>query len=314
MRAERLLQLMFVLHARGRANARELADRLGVSTRTVQRDLTALALAGVPVYAERGRGGGWSLATDYRTRLNGLTPGETMAVFLGTAGHVLADLGLAADAERAHDKLLATIPAHARREATLARERILVDHSGWHGAGGSRQWLEVLQQGLWSQHWVRIRYGGRARAVAPLGLVAKGQYWYLVATKEGGQPRTYRVSRVEHAALTGEEFARPAGFDLAAYWTRARERFFAGLRDYPVRLRVRDRSVPRLSWAPNVSIERVTPGWDGWSEVTATFEKAHETRIYLLGLAGDVVVLEPDELREAMAGAARDLLAQHGLD
>lgn len=311
MRAERLLQTMFLLKAHGRMTARELAARLEVSLRTVQRDLDALSLAGVPVYAERGRAGGWVLAPDYRTRLDGLTTSETMAVFLGTAGHVLADLGLAREADRAYAKLLATVPAHARRLAEHARRRVLVDHTTWRRAGESRRWLDVLQQGLWSDRRLRLGYRGTTRTVAPLGLVAKGDHWYLVAARPGGEPRTYRVSRVDHAELTDEQFVRPPGFDLAAFWEGARELFFAGLRDYPVRLRVRHHAVPRIYWAPNVAVERVTAGPDGWSEVVATFEKAHETRIYLLGLAGDIVVLEPAELRAAMTEAARTLITHH---
>lgn len=311
MRAERLLRLMFLLRAHGRTTARDLATRLGVSTRTVQRDLDALSLAGVPVYAERGRGGGWVLASDYRTRLDGLTPAESIAVFLGTAGHVLVDLGLAADAASGYAKLLAAVPAHARRDAEHARSRILVDHTGWQGQEEGHDWLAILQHAVWHDRRVRIRYAGHQRTVEPLGLVAKAHSWYLVAARSGGQLRTYRVSRVSWAELTGDGFTRPPGFDLSAYWERARERYFAGLRDYPVRLRVRRRVAHRLWWAPNVAIERVSETGDGWCEVSATFEKAYETRVFLLGLAGDVVVLEPAELRHAMTVAARDLLAQH---
>jgi predicted DNA-binding transcriptional regulator YafY len=311
VRAERLLRLMFLLRAHGRTTARDLATRLGVSTRTIQRDLDALSLAGVPVYAERGRGGGWVLASDYRTRLDGLTPAETMAVFLGTAGHVLADLGLAADAASGYAKLLATVPAHARPDAEHARSRFLVDHTGWQGPGDRHDWLGVLQHGVWHDRRVRIRYGGHDRTVDPLGLVAKAHSWYLVAARSDGHLRTYRISRVTRAELTDEGFTRPPGFDLPAYWEQATKRYFAGLRDYPVRLRVRHRVAHRLWWAPNVAIERVSETGDGWCEVSATFEKAYETRVFLLGLAGDVVVLEPAELRHAMTAAARDLLAQH---
>jgi predicted DNA-binding transcriptional regulator YafY len=310
MRAERLLRLMFLLRAHGKLTTRTLATRLGVSTRTVQRDLDALSLAGVPVYAERGRGGGWSLAADYRTRLDGLTPAETMAVFVGTAGRVVADLGLAADAESGFDKLLATVPDHARRQAEYARTRVLVDHTGWLPVGDAPARLGMLQEALWQDQRVRITYRGHDRTVAPLGLVAKGDRWYLVASRQDGEIRTYLVSRVAHAEPTGQRFTRPPGFDLATYWRESNERFFASLRDYPVRLRVRTSMVHRLSWAPNAAVERVVDLGDGWSEVSATFEKAYETRAWLLGLAGDLVVLAPAELREAVTAAARALLAQ----
>ena len=311
MRAERLLRVMFLLKAHGKVTTGALAARLGVSTRTVQRDLDALSLAGVPVYAERGRGGGWSLAADYRTRLDGLTPAETAALFVGTAGRVLADLGLSAEAESGFDKLLSTVPDHARRQAEHARTRVHVDHAGWHPAEGAPAWLGVLQEALWRDERVRIGYRGHERTVAPLGLVAKGYRWYLVASREDGETRTYLASRMTHAEPTGQHFTRPPGFDLAAYWRESHQRYFAGLRDYPVALRVRTAVVHRLYWAPNAAIEQVVDLGGGWSEVRATFEKANETRVWLMGLAGDVVVLAPPDLRDAMTAAARALLDQH---
>lgn len=314
MRAERLLRLMFLLKGHGKLTAGQLAARLGVSTRTVQRDLDALSVAGVPVYAERGRNGGWSLAADYRTRLDGLTPVETLAMFVGTAGRVLADLGLSAAADRGFAKLLSTLPRHARQDAEYARTRVLVDSTGWRTAPtDTPPWLDVLRRALWADQRVRVRYDGRDRTLAPLGLVVKGDRWYLVAAREDGQVRTYRVSRIVHAEPTGEGFTRPGGFDLAGYWEESQQRYFAILRDYPVRLWVRNEAMHRLSWAPNAAVDTVVDLGDGWSEVTATFEKTHETKAWLLGMAGDVVVREPTELREAMVAAALALVAQHAI-
>ena len=124
MRAERLLRILLLLQGYESLTAGELARRLEVSARTIQRDLDSLSLAGVPVYASRGRSGGWTLARDYRTRLNGLTPAEAMTVFVGTTAHVLADLGLYAAADGAFAKLLSALPANARKDAEYARARV----------------------------------------------------------------------------------------------------------------------------------------------------------------------------------------------
>lgn len=312
MRAERLVQIVLLLQTHGRLTAGELARRLEVSTRTVQRDLDALSTAGFPVYADRGRAGGWSLAADYRTRLTGLSPAETAALFVASTAHVLADLGLDAAAGTAEAKLLATVPAHAREQADLARERVLVDHADWMQTREPSPWLTVLRRAVWDDTRVRLRYGSAPDAVSvePLGLVAKKRSWYLVARKHGGY-RTYRVGRIAHAEHTGERFERPPGFDLAAHWHDSSERYFAGLRRYPVRLRVRGYAATRLRWARNAVVDSVTEGEDDWQEVAMTFESAHETRIHLLGLAGDVVVLEPDELRADMRRAARAFLEQN---
>lgn len=310
MRAERLLKILLLLQARGQLSARGLARELEVSVRTIQRDLDSLSLAGVPVYANRGRSGGWTLAPDYRTRLNGLTPAEARTLFVDTTAHIRTDLGLDSAATSAFAKLLSAVPAHARADAERARQRILVDGANWQGAGAATEWLAVVQDALWQDVLVRIEYGSKptAFAVAPLGLVAKKYHWYLVAAREDGAIRTYRVSRIRHATRTDESFDRPPDFELSTYWEQSAAAFFAGLRDYPVRLRVRDRALSRLSWAPNAVIEEVTAGPDGWSDVRMTCEKEHEAKAYFLGLAGDIVILEPIELRAAVTEAAAALL------
>jgi hypothetical protein len=126
-----------------------------------------------------------------------------------------------------------------------------------------------------------------------------------------GEFRTYRVSRIRDAALTEDAFDRPDGFDLAEHWERINEQYFTSLRDYPVRLRVRGTVGHRLRWAPNAKIDYASERTDGWWDVTMTFEKAYEARVYLLGLAGYIVVLEPAELRDDMCTAARTLLTTH---
>src|SRR5262245_9568659 len=131
MRAERLLRLLLYLQTRGQSTVDRLAQHLDVSPRTVQRDLDALSLAGVPVYSIRGRGGGWSLLPDYRSRLTGLTPSEVMSVFVGATAHVLADLGIDASSDQAMTKLIAALPEGTRRDAEFARQRLLIDHAGW---------------------------------------------------------------------------------------------------------------------------------------------------------------------------------------
>ncbi len=233
MRADRLLSILLLLQAHGRLTARDLARRLEVSERTIHRDMDALGVAGVPVYAERGAGGGWSLAEGYRARLPGLSDTEIQALFLAGPARLLADLGLRRASEAALLKLLAALPALARRDVEYARQRIHVDPAGWYESAESVAALPALQEAIWQGGQVAITYrrGDGAtveRVVAPLGLVAKGRVWYLVAAVEG-EPRTYRVSRVQCARPTGEPAARPAGFDLAAYWARSAADFKAGL-------------------------------------------------------------------------------------
>jgi len=311
VRAERLLRILLLLQAQKSLTAGELARRLEVSPRTIQRDLDSLSLAGVPVYASRGHGGGWTLAPDYRTRLNGLTPAEAMTVFVGTTAHVLADLGMDATADSAFAKLLSALPANARRDAEYARARVLVDHAGWQGSGEASPHLMVIRRALWEERRVQVRYGGRQIRLAPLGLVAKGSTWYLVAARDDGEIRTYRVPRITSAVLAEQTFERPRGFDLAAHWARACERFFATRPVYPVQLRVQTTAIHRLSWAPSTTITAVAERADGWSHVDMSFENMFEAEAFLLGMAGDAVVITPDELRHRIRTAADRLSQLH---
>ncbi|MGH3489257.1 MAG: helix-turn-helix transcriptional regulator [Actinopolymorphaceae bacterium] len=317
MRAERLLRILLLLQVHGQMTARELAGRLDTSTRTIQRDLDTLSLAGIPVYATRGRAGGWTLAPDYRTRLTGLTPAEAMTVFVGTTAHVLADLGLADASASAHTKLLSALPSHARRDAEYAQARVLVDHEGWSGIGEAAEpWLVVVRQGLWEERRIRLTYGssGTDFLVSPLGLVAKGRTWYLVAARDDGEIRTYRMQRVGAAVLTEETFTRPADFDLASHWADACAEFFANRPVFPVQLRVRTDALSRLSWAPSTTVGATTDDPDGWSQVEMTFENPFEARMFLLGMAGDAEVIAPPELRSEMRLAAERLVDVHADD
>ncbi|HXA04619.1 MAG TPA: WYL domain-containing protein, partial [Bryobacteraceae bacterium] len=229
MRADRLLSILLLLQIHRRVTARELAKRLEVSERTILRDMDALSGTGVPVMAERGAGGGWSLLDNYQTKLTGLSAAEIQSLFLARPPRLMADLGLKQEAEAALIKLQASLPAGARDEAEFARGRILVDSRGWRDSAESVVCLPVLLDALWRGRRVRFRYSRVLAEVSdrcgdPLGLVAKGSVWYLVASVDG-EPRTYRVSRISEAQILEEPSTRPADFDLTVYWERSAAEF-----------------------------------------------------------------------------------------
>jgi predicted DNA-binding transcriptional regulator YafY len=229
MRADRLLSILLLLQVHRRVTARELAKRLEVSERTVLRDMDALSGAGVPVMAERGAGGGWSLVEGYQTKLTGLSAAEIQSLFLARPPRLMADLGLKLEADAAMIKLQASLPAASRQHADFARQRVLVDSRGWRDPAESVACLPVLLDALWRQRQVRFVYSRvlgepGERTADPLGLVAKGSTWYLVASVDG-EPRTYRVSRIRDAAILDRPATRLAGFDLAAYWERSAAEF-----------------------------------------------------------------------------------------
>ncbi len=314
MRAERLLRLLLQLQTRGRCTVAELAAALDVSHRTVQRDLDALSLAGVPVYATRGRGGGWSLLPDYRSRLTGLTPSEVMSVFVGATAHVLADLGLDASSDQAVLKLIATLPDASRRDAEYARQRLLIDHAGWDDRRGSvtsfrPRWLDLCRQALWEERHLSITYadGSTPFTIAPLGLVAKARTWYVVAARPAGHLRTYRLSRLTSATLLPTTFTRPPGFDLATHWSQSQSAFRATHSSYPIVLRIHDDSLRRFR-PTTPPLPADIPGW--WI-IHVDLENPIEAAAAVLAQAGNAVALSPPELVTAIREAAQALATLH---
>src|SRR5437763_5792904 len=316
MRADRLLSILLLLQVHRRVTARELAARLEVSELTIHRDMEALGMAGVPVVAERGTNGGWSLMEEYRTNLTGLNKDEAQALFLIQPARLLADLGLGKAADAASIKLLAALPAAHRDNAEYARQRIHVDLSGWHRADESLACLPTIQQAVWQGRRLRFMYErgphceAAERVVEPLGLVAKGSAWYLVAAAEG-EPRSYRVARVTKATLFDELGERPKNFDLAAYWEASTASFKANLPRYQARLRVAPEVLPRLGFAGRFARVEQTgePEAAGWSEVQVRFDVEEMAAAYALSFGPLVGVIAPAALRDKVIEMARRVIA-----
>jgi len=318
MRADRLVALLLLLQTRGRMTAQELARRLEVSERTIYRDVSALGMAGVPVYAERGPGGGCSLAHGYRTNLTGLTLDEARTLFMSGAPALLKDLGMSKALDDALLKLLAALPSSQRQQAERARERIYVDPAGWSRPDDALPHLAVIQEAVWSDRRLRLVYnrpGGDtvARVVDPLGLVAKASIWYLVAAV-AGELRVYRIARIQEATVLDEPCARPDGFDLAAYWAASSAEFQASWRQYEAWVRVAPELLPMLeqmygSRYTALMRDAAPPDDEGWLTLHLTFDSMESARSHILGLGAGMEVLDPSELRESVARYAAAIAA-----
>jgi predicted DNA-binding transcriptional regulator YafY len=219
MRADRLITALLYLQGRPRVTASELAAELEVSVGTARRDLEALSMAGIPVYPQPGRGGGWSLIGGARTDLSGLTAAETQALFLlvGPAATV------SDEAKGALRKLVRALPSTFRADAEAAASATVIDPASWGAIPKQRPpMVETLQAAIVARHRVRLRYAGRTpepseRVIDPWGLVDKDDVWYLIAGTDKGR-RTFRVDRVVSAEVLSDEAARPGDFDLADAW------------------------------------------------------------------------------------------------
>jgi predicted DNA-binding transcriptional regulator YafY len=316
MRADRLLSIMLLLQIYQRLTAGELARRLEVSERTIHRDMEALTIAGVPVVAERGTGGGWALVDGYRTNLTGLNAAEVQTLFAGLPERLLADLKLDRDSDAAHVKLLAALPPSARADAEYARRRVHVDVAGWSGADEAVPHLHTIQEAVWRGRKLFFAYGsdcGEAaeRVVDPLGLVAKGGVWYLVARTADNDVRSYRVSRVTQARVSEEPCERPAEFDLAAFWVGSVARFKSHTPHFHATLRAHKSVLHLMPYAGRFSrVESMgETDAEGWATVRLRFQFEEDACGLALGFGTKVEVLEPDGLRDKVLRMAEDVVA-----
>ena len=316
MRADRLLSMLILLQLRGRVTAQAFADEFDVSVRTIYRDVDGLSAAGVPVYADRGPGGGFALLDGYQTRLTGLTATEAEALPLAGLVGLAADLGLAEPLAAGQRKLLAAMSPTASDGAARVGGRFHLDPVDWYRRVSPSAHLRAIAQAVWSSTRLHIRYESWSQTVRrtldPLGLVAKAGAWYLVARTDGGSVRTYKVAKVLELTVLGDRFAYPSGFDLARHWRSDLERFERGLLQGEATLRVSAAALPnveRLGAAAAEAVLAATAGADGWRRVVIPIESVSHAAGLLLGFTDAVEVLTPPELREELAQRAGRVVA-----
>lgn len=341
MRASRLLSILLLLQNRGRLTARELADELEVSIRTIYRDMDALSASGVPVYADRGPDGGYSLLEGYRTHLTGMTADEADALALSGMPEAAAELGLGRVLAAAQLKVQAALPGELSDRAGRIAERFHLDAPGWFREADHVPTLTGVADAVWNQRVLRVRYrrwatGGREpeveRELAPLGLVLKAGTWYLVAVPSGAgatgtpdgaaaaagaapghQPRTYRVARILELETLDQRFDRPEGFDLWKYWHRRTQELTDALyqAEATVRFSPRALELAPVVLRPHTARALAEGSWpaddDGWVQAVIPIESLAHARSELLSLGAEVEVLAPSALREQMAETARTL-------
>ncbi len=321
MRADRLIAMLMLLQTKGRMTAQELSDQLEVSTRTVYRDLDALSVSGVPVYAERGPNGGCELLERYRTNLTGLTESEVRALFMFTVPNLLADLGANKASEAAMLKLTASLPIPFQKDANEVRSKLHLDAAGWFQPKDPVPYLALLQDAVWQEQRVRMAYrrgDGRwvKRLVDPLGLVAKTSVWYLVGAIYGGMPMVYRVSRIQSAEVTGSSFKRPSNFDLTTFWQEWVEQFEKKQAAFSVTLRVQPEGVVSLTHQLGEGVMQLvlaaeSMAQDGSVVIELQFASVEDACQKLAGLGTAVQILAPDALRQHLVRHAKSLLEMY---
>jgi predicted DNA-binding transcriptional regulator YafY len=321
MRADRLVSIVLLLQSHGQMTAADLAERLETSERTIRRDLDALSGSGVPVYAQRGRGGGWALLGGHRLNLSGLTAQEAQALFLVAGPEALAGLGVEPGVKSALRKLLAALPAPMREQAEAARSAVLVDPLAWGKRSYTPRHLDTLRDACVSGMQLIINYAKPGeepseRRIHPYGLVSKGGTWYLLAGSEVGL-RTFRVSRVRSVTMTEEPIERPEDFDLAEAWEGVQSRFVPPRGAVSVEFRVEPAAVRMVQaafgrWAHlEATGESDAPraGGPPWPRFTASFPNELHAAAELVRFATKVEVISPPEVRAELAEMGRALVA-----
>lgn len=312
MRADRLISILLLLQNNGRMTAKDLAGKLEVSARTIHRDMEALSAAGIPVVAERGTSGGWSLTEGYRTSLTGMKSEEMQSLLLAQPSRIIADLGMRGVFENAVQKLLAAFPSAFRQDAETVRQRIHIDGAGWHQSSERFPLLSVVQEAIWEEKQLHMLYprGEETveRVVEPLGLVAKSGIWYLVATAEG-ELRTYRISRLQSARMLDSPFDRPEPFDLAEYWEKSTEQFKASLPRFSAKIKIREKEAERLAKQRYVRFLETYPAKEGFIEADVEFHTIQSACEILLGYGRSVEVVSPAELRKEIYAEANAIVS-----
>lgn len=307
MRADRLVATLLLMQSRGRVTAAELAEELEISVATARRDLEALSTAGIPVYPQPGRGGGWSLVGGARTDLSGLTATEAQALFLlvGPAAAV------APEAKTALRKLVQALPDTFRKDAEAAASAVVIDPSRWgEHPKDTPDLVKTLQTAVVRRRQVRLAYSGRERMIAPWGLVSKDDIWYLIAGTDKGQ-RTFRVDRITEAEVTDEEADRPKDFDLAEAWEKVVQEMENRRSLVEARVLIATRFVPILrdQFGRHCEVEEVLP--DGRSRVRLAAHIPIGIAQHLAGWGAMVEVLDSEPVKAELARLGAELVERY---
>jgi predicted DNA-binding transcriptional regulator YafY len=295
------------MQSRGRVTAAELAEELEISVATARRDLEALSTAGIPVYPQPGRGGGWSLVGGSRTDLSGLTATEAQALFLlvGPAAAV------APEAKAALRKLVQALPDTFRADAEAAASAVVIDPSRWgEHSKDTPDLVKTLQTAVVRRRQVQITYSGNERMIAPWGLVSKDDIWYLIAGTDKGQ-RTFRVDRIAEAEVTDEEADRPEDFDLAEAWEKVVQEMEKRRSLVEARVLIATRFVPILrdQFGRHCEVEEELP--DGRSRVRLAAHIPIGIAQHLAGWGAMVEVLDSEPVKAELARLGAELVERY---
>ncbi len=303
MRADRLLSMLLLLQTRGKITAHTLAEELGVSRRTILRDIDALSYAGIPIYAEGGHGGGISLDEHYRTTLTGLNETEIRALFISENTQLMNDLGLGEATRRLQHKLSAALPIGQQSIVDRVRQRIYLDSAWWWQNDMALPFWSDLQKAVFEDYRIQVVYENfkgevAERLLEPYSLVAKAAQWYLIAKRDQAF-RLYRITRIRRVLIQNSHFVRDDGFDLIQFWQEHLKEFRDSITEYTFTLQIHPE---RLGFVQSLMPGRFqitgTDPQNGWKTLCFQVESMDLAKMLVFGLGNQAVIVDPPELRE----------------
>jgi predicted DNA-binding transcriptional regulator YafY len=307
-KAERLLAITLLLQARGRMTAEHLADLLGVSVRTIYRDMNSLSLSHVPVSMDYGPGGGYFLPDESFVDPVTFTGEEAIALALG--GAIAGGSHLFGDGDRLRQALLkleAVLPEEYRQDVRSARERILIDVSAWYRPLSVPPAFETVRRAVWQRRQLDLYYRGTSRPegqwrrVEPLGLIWKAGVWYLAAYCHLRRDlRTFHLHRIADTRPSDDPVTPRPDFDLEAFWESSLRHFESLTTPVALTLRVPPAILPTLDEGHVVI--REDP--DGSAIVRYRTDSVDSAIKHVLSLGPGATVVGPRRVREGVLAAA----------
>jgi predicted DNA-binding transcriptional regulator YafY len=313
MRADRLLSILILLQSRGKLTADDLARELEVSPRTIYRDMDALSIAGFPVYADPGKGGGYALLADYQLELSGFNTRDIQALATLSIPDSLDEIGLGAGLRAALLKLLAALEDDPQRDQQWMRQRFLMDSPRSRERQRGNSTLRMVQQAVWEDRLIaaRLEYPGLPGyndplEIAPLTLVSSGARWYLIGARRDFT-RVYPLSTMAKVTLLDRTFTRPVDFNPRPIWQAWRDAQEQHEGTYPVTAWISPDVLARIRYFNLWQVKILEEQRDdpGWILVELVFDHFFQARTELLGLGAAVRVVEPEALRLSIIDYAK---------
>lgn len=317
MRVHRMISILLLIEAKGKIKAKELAEELETSVRTIYRDVDALCEAGIPLTTDTGPNGGIHFLEGYTVGIKNLNGEDIINLYLNGMG-VKADKqsDMAMKVNSALLKFQKNMSTELNKDLNTVRKRFYVDDIPWWGEKRKLHNIDTIIQAVWQSKKLRIAYKKREgeitkRDVRPYGIVINEMNWYMIAyCEKSNEIRTFKCERITECQCQIEKFIVPENFSVEEFWKKSKKLFISECSQsekYPVTIRIDKHRVSVLKNYEIYEIEEDT----NYIEVTINMFKYEFAKDDILEIIGYVEVLEPAELRNYVEEELSNILRKY---